>query len=195
MTKALIIGGGIAGPVLAMALMRAGIDAEVFEREEAGAAQRGSWLNFQANGMDALRAIDAAGTVEKIGYPVDSMSFINGKGRLLGRMPMAARRPDGLTSRMMPRAALIAALAEEAAARGVGVHHGREFTGASVDETGVTAEFADGSTARGDILIGADGIHSRVRTLIDPGCRRAPVRAGVERRRIRSERLGRRSAS
>ena len=168
MTKALIIGAGIAGPVLAMALMRAGIDAEVFEREEAGAAQRGSWLNFQANGMDALRAIEAAGAVENIGYPVDSMSFINGKGRLLGRMPMAARRPDGLTSRMMPRAALIAALGEEAAARGVGVHHGREFTGASVDETGVTAEFADGSTARGDILIGADGIHSRVRTLIDP---------------------------
>ncbi len=121
-----------------------------------------------ASVKDALRAIDAAGPVEQLGYPVESMSFINGKGRLLGRMPMAARRPDGLTARMMSRATLITTLSHEAETRGVIVHYGKQFTTATVDPSGVTAKFADGTTAHGDILIGADGIHSKVRTLIDP---------------------------
>ncbi len=166
--KALIIGAGVAGPVAAMALARVGVDAEVFERDEQDAAQRGAWLTLQANGLDALQAIDAAGPLTGIGYPVETIGFVNGKGRGLGRMPLAARRPDGLTSLMMPRATLYSALAEEARSRGVAVRHGAELTTATVDDEGVTARFADGTTARGDVLIGADGIHSPVRTLIDP---------------------------
>lgn len=166
--KALIIGSGVAGPVAAMALARVGVDAEVFERDEQDAAQRGAWLTLQANGLDALQAIDAAGPLEGVGYPVETIAFVNGKGRALGRMPLAARRPDGLTSLMMPRATLYSALAEEARSRGVTVRHGAELITATVDPDGVTAHFADGTTARGDVLIGADGIHSPVRTLIDP---------------------------
>jgi 2-polyprenyl-6-methoxyphenol hydroxylase-like FAD-dependent oxidoreductase len=75
MTHVLIIGSGIAGPVLSMALQRAGIESTLFERDAAGAEERGAWLNFQANGMDALQAIDAAGPVEKLGYPVDTISL------------------------------------------------------------------------------------------------------------------------
>ncbi|MCA0159137.1 FAD-dependent monooxygenase [Tsukamurella sp. M9C] len=166
--KALIIGAGVAGPVAAMALARVGVDAEVFERDEQDAAQRGAWLTLQANGLDALQAIDAAGPLEGVGYPVETIAFVSGKGRALGRMPLAARRPDGLTSLMMPRATLYSALAEEARSRGVTVRHGAELITATVDADGVTAHFADGTTARGDVLIGADGIHSPVRTLIDP---------------------------
>ncbi|KXO99642.1 FAD-dependent oxidoreductase [Tsukamurella pseudospumae] len=169
--KALIIGGGVAGPVAAMALARVGVDAEVFERDEQGAEQRGSWVTFQANGMDALRSIDADGPLHDIGYPVDDIGFVNGKGRPLGTIPLAARRADGLTSRMMPRAALYTAMAEEARRRGVDVRFGSRLIAATVDGAGVTAEFEDGTTARGDILIGADGIHSTVRRLIDPYAR------------------------
>ncbi|TWS20581.1 FAD-dependent monooxygenase [Tsukamurella asaccharolytica] len=166
--KALIIGAGVAGPVAAMALARVGVDSEVFERDGQDAAQRGAWLTLQANGLDALQAIDAAGPLTGVGYPVETIAFVNGKGRALGRMPLAARRPDGLTSLMMPRATLYSALAQEARSRGVTVRHGAELTTATVDDDGVTAHFADGTTARGDFLIGADGIHSPVRTLIDP---------------------------
>ncbi|WP_202803284.1 FAD-dependent monooxygenase [Tsukamurella sp. 1534] len=170
-TKALIIGGGVAGPTAAMALARVGIESEVFERDHQGADQRGAWISLQANGIDALRSIDADGPLAGVGYPMDTISFVNGKGRPLGRMPMAARRPDGLTSLMMPRSALYSALADEARARGVRVRNGARFVDATVDDDGVTAEFADGTRARGDILIGADGIHSTVRALIDPGAR------------------------
>jgi 2-polyprenyl-6-methoxyphenol hydroxylase-like FAD-dependent oxidoreductase len=173
MTHVLIIGAGVAGPVLSMALARVGIESSVFERDPAGAEQRGSWLNFQANGMDALHAIDAAGPVERLGYENDNISFINGKGRLLGRMPMAARRPDGQESLVMPRAALYAALGDLARERGSEVSYGKQFVDAvSLPGGGVRARFADGSTAEGDLLVGCDGIHSPVRTLLDPGARK-----------------------
>ncbi|KAA8880595.1 FAD-dependent monooxygenase [Nocardia colli] len=172
MTHALIIGAGVAGPVMSMALRRAGFSSSIYERDEARAEQRGAWLNFQANGMDALRAIDAAGPVEKLGFEVDTISFINGKGKFLGQVPMAARRPDGQESLMMPRAALYTALGELARERGAGVHYGKRLIGARTTADGrVQASFADGTTAVGDLLIGADGIHSRVRAVIDPRAR------------------------
>lgn len=168
MTHALIIGGGVAGPVLAMALRRVGIRSTVFERDPAGAEQRGAWLTFQANGMDALRAIDAAGPVENLGYDVESMRFVNGKGRQLGRMPMAAPRTDGQLSQMLRRADLYSALGTLARERGAEVHYGKELVDATTTADGVRARFADGTTATGDLLVGCDGIHSRVRRLIDP---------------------------
>jgi FAD-dependent urate hydroxylase len=169
MSHALVIGAGVAGPVLAVALQRAGLEATVFERDPAGAEQRGSWITFQANGMDALRAIGAAGRVERLGYDVETISFINGKGKSLGRMPMAAPRGDGQLSQMMRRADLYAGLAALAREHGARVHHGKELTGAvTAAGGGVEARFADGTTATGDLLIGCDGIHSPVRTVIDP---------------------------
>ncbi len=56
-----------------------------------------------------------------------------------------------------------------AADRGAQVVHGKQFVGAqTLSNGGVRARFADGSSAVGDLLIGCDGIHSRVRTAIDP---------------------------
>ena len=168
MTRALVIGGGVAGPVLAMALQRIGIDAAVFERDAAGAEQRGAWLTFQANGMDALHAIDAADPLERLGFPVETISFVNGRGRPLGRIPMAGPRTDGQVSLVMRRAELYAALGDEARRRGAEVHYGKQLVDAEPTGEGVRARFADGSTAIGDLLVGCDGIRSRVRQIIDP---------------------------
>jgi FAD-dependent urate hydroxylase len=166
--RAMVIGAGVAGPVLAMALMRVGIDAVVFERSASAERTGGSWLTFQANGMDALDAIGLAEPVETLGFEVESISFVNGRGRRLGRMPMAAPRADGRLSRMLRRDDLYRALADLATERGVEVRHGRNLVSASSTARGVEAHFADGSRAEADLLIGCDGIHSRVRAIIDP---------------------------
>jgi FAD-dependent urate hydroxylase len=168
MTHALVIGSGVAGPVLAMALQRVGIDATVFERDPAGAEQRGAWLTFQANGMDALAAIDADGPVRGLGYHLETISFVNGKGKPLGRTPLAAPREDGQLSQLVRRGELYAALGDQARQRGAQVHYGMEFVDAIPVQGGIQARFADGRTADGDLLIGCDGIHSRVRQIIDP---------------------------
>ena len=57
--KALIAGGGIAGPVAAMALQRAGMESVVYEAYTGGAEDAGAFLTFASNGLDALRTIDA----------------------------------------------------------------------------------------------------------------------------------------
>jgi len=57
--KALIVGGGVAGPVAAMALRQAGIDSVVYEAYAGGADDAGSFLTFASNGLDALSTIDA----------------------------------------------------------------------------------------------------------------------------------------
>ena len=59
MTRALIIGGGVSGPVTAMALQRAGLDSVVYETHADTAADIGSYLTVASNGLAALRAIGA----------------------------------------------------------------------------------------------------------------------------------------
>nr|WP_238341508.1 NAD(P)/FAD-dependent oxidoreductase [Actinopolymorpha rutila] len=63
---------------------------------------------------------------------------------------------------------LCAALVEEATTRGIPIIRGKRLV--NIDDTGnhVRAHFTDGTTAEGDVLVGADGIRSVVRTLIDP---------------------------
>jgi 2-polyprenyl-6-methoxyphenol hydroxylase-like FAD-dependent oxidoreductase len=76
------------------------------------------------------------------------------------------------------RADLYRALRDEAARRGVRIHHGKRMVDLRETADGVTARFADGTEAAAGILIGADGIRSTVRTLIDPGAPR-PRYAGL----------------
>src|SRR5918998_296137 len=85
--KALIIGGGVAGPVAAMALQRAGIDSVIYEAHSGGAESAGAFLTFASNGLDALRAIDAEHLVRGMGFPTPLMSFQSGTGKYLGEVP------------------------------------------------------------------------------------------------------------
>ena len=76
--------------------------------------------------------------------------------------------PDGTVTRTVRRADLYGALYDLAVSRGVPIEHGKRLVAADSAGGQVTATFADGSSATGDVLIGADGLRSAVRTLIDP---------------------------
>ncbi|MDJ0356615.1 FAD-dependent monooxygenase [Paenarthrobacter sp. PH39-S1] len=169
MRSALIIGGGIAGPAAAIALRQAGFDATVCEAYPAGADEVGSWLTLQANGIDALAAIGAHSLVASIGFATRTMRFVNGNGRVLGTISNGNPLPDGTPSQMVPRAALYRALRDEAEARGAHVHYNARLIDARLAPGGgVQATFADGEVRSADVLIGADGIRSVVRRIIDP---------------------------
>lgn len=161
MTKALIIGGGIAGAVTAMALDKAGISAEIYEAYPTGADDIGAFLTIMRNGLDALRAIDAHQPVIDAGFPAHTIELLDSSGTQLG---LNQTHGEACT---IKRAALYSVLHTSAANRGIPIIHGKRLTHAS-SSSGVTAHFADGTTATGDLLIGADGIHSVVRTVIDP---------------------------
>jgi FAD-dependent urate hydroxylase len=174
MTTALVIGAGIACPVAAMALQRVGMEATVLEAGPRPAGDIGAFLTLQINGLDALRAIEADGAVTGLGFPTPSMRFRSGSGKLLGEFSTGEPLVDGTVGITMRRADLYRALCDEAVRRGIRIEHGRRLVDARPVPGGVLAEFADGSTATADLLIGADGIRSRVRQIIDPPA--APAR-------------------
>lgn len=166
MTKtALIVGGGIAGPVTAMALQRAGIDSVVYEAYGKGSDGVGAFLTLAVNGLAALDVLDLRDTVTALGMETPGMRLISGSGKPLGAFPMAART--------VSRSDLYEALRDEAVRRGVRVEYGKRLDDARLLPHGVQASFADGTTAEGDLLIGADGLRSRTRTIIDPQAPRA----------------------
>ncbi|WP_310724872.1 FAD-dependent monooxygenase [Streptomyces sp. N2A] len=175
MSKALIIGGGIAGAVTAMALHKAGIEAEVFEAYPTGADDVGAFLVVFANGLEALRVIDAHDPVAAHSFPARRIAVFGHDGSKVGERPIAGSG-TGPGPRTLRRATLYQVLHAEAARRGIPVHHGKRLVGAeTVASAGgrrVVAAFADGSRAEGDLLIGADGLHSVTRTLIDPAAPR-----------------------
>jgi FAD-dependent urate hydroxylase len=168
MTTALIVGGGIAGPVTAMALQRAGIEAVVYEAHVPTTEEVGSYLTVATNGIDALRAIDADKVVLANGFPTPTNVLLSASGRRLGEASNGGRLADGTVSHTIRRARLYRALHEEAADRGLRIEYGRRLVDAQASPDRVTARFADGTTVAGDLLVGADGVHSVTRHLLDP---------------------------
>jgi FAD-dependent urate hydroxylase len=176
--RALIIGGGVAGPVAAMALRQAGIDPVVYEAYAGGADDAGAFLTFASNGLDALRTIDAHHLVLSESFPTPRMTIQSGTGKHLGDVPNGGTLPDGTVSQTLKRADLYRALRDEAVRRGARVEYGKRLVDAQTTPDGVVARFEDGTEAVGDLLIGADGIHSRTRRIIAPsapGARYIPV--------------------
>jgi len=165
---AIIIGGGVAGPATAMALQRAGIDATVYEAYDRTADGVGAFLTLAVNGLEALRVLGLDEHVARLGIDTPRITLRNGAGRALATFENGPRRPDGTVSQTVRRADLYVALRDEAVRRGVEVRFGKRLVDARHDGDGVVAEFADGTTARGDLLIGADGLRSQVRRVIDP---------------------------
>jgi FAD-dependent urate hydroxylase len=167
----LIIGGGIAGTVAGIALTRAGCAATVYEAFEHGADGVGLFLTLAVNGVDALRAIDID-AASLGGFDTPRMAIRLGSGELLADLPNGPTLAGGAVSRTITRAGLYASLRDEALRRGVRFVYGKRLVDAGPAGDGtVVARFEDGTDAVGTFLVGADGLYSRVRRIIDP---RAP---------------------
>ncbi|MEU8437470.1 NAD(P)/FAD-dependent oxidoreductase [Streptomyces sp. NPDC029216] len=162
--KALVLGAGIGGLTAAIALREAGLDVEVHERAgELRAA--GSGLSVMSNAVGALNSLGVGIDLEKRGEALRSYHVKTATGRLIREFPF----PEiigrlGVPSVLITRADLQQSLLE--AAEGIPIRLGAAATGFETDGVpggGVRLSFDDGSTAEGDVLIGADGFHSVVR--------------------------------
>ncbi|MGG2461060.1 FAD-dependent monooxygenase [Streptomyces sp. RGM 3693] len=172
---ALVIGGGVAGPVAALALRKAGITATVYEAYPTAADGVGAWLGLAPNGLAALATVGADAAVRAAGQPVPGMVMADGAGHHFTSFDGFPELPATMT---MPRDRLFRALADHAASEGIRFVYGKRCVDAEETPDGVTAHFADGTSATADLLIGADGIRSTVRTVIDPQAP-APEYGGV----------------
>jgi len=177
--QAIIIGGGIGGPVAAMALQRAGIEATVYEARPQPDDRAGYFLNTASNGLDALRTlgIDAGALAD--GFPTPRLVMWSGTGKRLGEVANGMRLADGTVSMTIKRGLLQRVLREEAERRGIEVRFGKRLQAVEATADGrALARFADGTEAAADVLVGADGIHSPTRAAIDPGAP-APAYTGL----------------
>ncbi|RBQ21021.1 FAD-dependent monooxygenase [Spongiactinospora rosea] len=165
---ALVVGGGIAGTSVAIALRKAGITPVVCEAYDRTADNAGAFLTLAVNALDALQALDL--DIDGLGFDTPKIRITNGSGRRLGELPYGTggTTGHGLVSRTVKRADLYRFLRDHAVRRGVPIEYGRRLIDATSTRDGVRATFADGGTAEADLLIGADGLRSQVRRIIDP---------------------------
>ncbi|WP_405763393.1 FAD-dependent monooxygenase [Streptomyces sp. NBC_01420] len=170
----IVVGGGVAGLASAIALRRLGVEVAVYEAYAEPAGRVGSFLSIASNGQRVLRALGVLEQVRGAGIDVPRQRMWSGSGKLLGDIPRGRLGGDDLHSVTLMRGALVETLRAEAVAAGAHVVTGERLVDAVATDTGVRAVFASGRTAEASLLIGADGIHSVTRALLDP---HAPVPA------------------
>ncbi|MGB3682733.1 MAG: FAD-dependent monooxygenase [Rubrobacteraceae bacterium] len=158
--KAIIIGGGIGGLATAGALRRAGLEVEVFERA-ARIEAAGAGVSLWGNAMKALRKLGLYETVRSLGAEIGGEARSWRGDKLFSLSAEDLRQRFGEANLALHRADLQNALSSALPAETLRL--GAEFVSLTHEDSGVTARFADGQTARGDFLVGADGLHSVVR--------------------------------
>ncbi len=174
-----IAGGGIAGIAAALAL--AGRDHEVTVLEQAPAFEEvGAGIQIGPNGRRALEALGVWDALEpSVVFPHAIRIRRARDGATLGELPLGTTFANrfGTTYQVVHRADLLAALTEVAGADPrISLRTGSRVSCYRADEGGMTALLESGGEHSADVLIGADGIRSRIRAqLLDDG---PPVFAG-----------------
>ena len=159
--RIVVVGGGIGGVCAALALEQAGYEVEVYERAPA-ILPIGAGLCMWCNGAKALNALGLERALGAISPELGAVQFLTRDGELLSDIPMAplvaatGQRPYPV-ARAELQGALVSAFGAER------IHLGAECIGVEQSAAGATAHFADGRSASGDLVIGADGIRSVVR--------------------------------
>jgi 2-polyprenyl-6-methoxyphenol hydroxylase-like FAD-dependent oxidoreductase len=164
----IVIGGGVAGTASAIALRRLGVEVTVFEAYAEPAGQVGSFLSLASNGLRVLRSLGVLEQVQRAGMDVPGQRMWSSSGKLLGEVPRGRLSGDELHSVTLMRGALVEALRTEAQAAGAVIITGERLVDAVATEEGIRAVFASGRTAEASLLLGADGIWSATRSLLDP---------------------------
>jgi 2,6-dihydroxypyridine 3-monooxygenase len=163
--RAAVIGGSLGGLITALQLRDVGCDVQVFERSPVPLEGRGAGIvlhpvttrYFEEHGLLDLGQVSSSARI---------LRYLTREGHVLLEEPILYR----FTSYATLYAALVEFFERER------YHLGRDLVGSEQDGDEVTARFADGGAERFELLVGADGIRSTVRSSLFPDLR--PAYAG-----------------
>src|SRR6516165_1334412 len=172
--KVIIVGGGIGGLTTALMLHARGIACEVFEQSDA-IRELGVGINTLPHAIKELKELGLLERLDAVGVRTYELIYTNRFGQEIWREPRGLDAGYDVPQFSIHRGRLQGVIYEAVRERlgDARVHTGHRLGAFNQDESGVTAYFfdRDGShraTARGDVLIGADGIHSAVREALYP---------------------------
>lgn len=153
MVRIAIVGGGIGGLAVALALREFGFEAEVYEQApellDVGAA-----IAVWPNAMRVLERLRLAGTIREHAGEMNEIRWLNLRGHLLNRLSISG-------ALALHRADLQSVLLH--ASQTSAIHLGHSLISFAQQNDKVIATFTNGNSIEADFLIGADGIHSDVR--------------------------------
>jgi 2-polyprenyl-6-methoxyphenol hydroxylase-like FAD-dependent oxidoreductase len=166
--KVLVVGGGFSGMTAAIELRKQGIEVDVVEIDP-------GWRSYGAGislGGATLRAFRRIGVLDQFmaqGAASDGVDIYMPTGMKVASLPTPRiAGPDVPGNGGIMRPALAKILAEATRASGAAVRLGCTFETIEQDSSGVTVKFTDGSSGRYDLVIGADGLYSKVRAAVFP---------------------------
>jgi 2-polyprenyl-6-methoxyphenol hydroxylase-like FAD-dependent oxidoreductase len=155
-----VVGAGPTGLMLACELAMRGVRVRVLE-ERSDLPNITRAFGLHARTLELLDARDMADELVERGVPVHEVAPAPGATlnlrELPTRYPMVLIAPQSLTERVLTTRAL---------QLGVDIAHGQRVIGLEQDHDGVTLRLADGTTQRAGYVVGCDGSHSAVRTLL-----------------------------
>jgi 2-polyprenyl-6-methoxyphenol hydroxylase-like FAD-dependent oxidoreductase len=167
-SKVLVIGGGFSGMAAAIQLRKAGIAVDLVEIDPDW-QPLGAGITVSGATLRALETLGVYAEVAERGWVSDGVDLHTFDGHRIAELPTP--RPVGSSvagGGGIMRPVLADILARATRAAGVDIRLGCSFTTLAQDATGVTVDFTDGSRRRYDLVIGADGVHSKLRALLFP---------------------------
>ncbi|MBB6250138.1 FAD-dependent oxidoreductase [Nitrospirillum iridis] len=164
----LIVGGGIGGLSLASALRDRGLDVDLVEIQKEWTVY-GVGIIQQCNVVRAMADLGLVDRYLDAGFPFESVGMYTADGRLKAMIPgqrlAGPRYPANLG---ISRLALHRVLSSAVLEKGTRVRLGTTVARLDQDAAGVNVTFSDGATGRYDVVVGADGLYSKVRGLAFP---------------------------
>jgi 2-polyprenyl-6-methoxyphenol hydroxylase-like FAD-dependent oxidoreductase len=172
--KALVVGGGIGGLAAALSLHEWGVEVEVFEQTPE-VRELGVGINLLPHAVKELTDLGLLDRLDATGVRIKELIYCNRFGQRIWTEPRGIEAGYAWPQFSIPRGRLQGLLYQAALERmgGERIHLGHRLVGFEQDDHGVTAFFATETGAafpsrRGNVLVGADGIHSAVRAQLYP---------------------------
>lgn len=159
----LIVGGGIAGLATAAGLSRAGIPCEIVERADSWAPV-GAGIVLSVNAMRVMRGLGLDEAVIARGSRLGRGAITDHTGKALGASDFSILEPEFGPTIALHRASLHSVLLE--GVRDVDVSLGTSVDKLEQHEDSVDVRLTDGREQRYGLVVGADGLRSRVRELV-----------------------------
>jgi 2-polyprenyl-6-methoxyphenol hydroxylase-like FAD-dependent oxidoreductase len=177
----LVVGGGAAGCAAAILFARDGAAVDLIEIKPDVSAL-GSGITVQGNALRVLRQLGVWDEVSAAGYAFNTLGLRAPDGTLLMELDDVRTGGQDLPATVgMYRPALARILAEAATAAGAKLRYGTTVQSLAQDANGVDVTFADGTGGRYDLVIGADGVRSQVRSLVGIELETRPTGMGIWR--------------